>query len=126
MGVVKNPRIVMKWNNSYIKTHCWCFGGHISTYNYLGYPIVDGEVFKNSPPEYLGVSSPYHYKGPSDQNPVKEVRAILHNIFQSNQGLAIIQNLGILKENSQKHLTFKEISSSRVFREAHLEGLLPK
>lgn len=121
--LVQNPRIVMNWKDTFIRTHCWCYGGHIDTYDYLGSSIVDGETFKRSLTDYTSVNLLYHFKG--NQDPVMEVRRLLQDIYQLSQGHPLKQSLGALRGDKQIYQPLKGSTSSEFFHEGHLERFLP-
>lgn len=125
INIVQNPRIIMKWDDTFIRTHCWCYGGRISTYNYLGYPVVDGETFKNSLTNYTGVSLLYRYKGSFYRDPVQDARALLQEIFLSNQGHPSTLSLGELRRKGHRYISETEGDSLSILREAHFEKLFP-
>jgi len=56
--LVKNPRIELSANNSYIKTHCLCMGGEIITYFVNNIPCVDGHT--NHEGENAHINLLYH------------------------------------------------------------------
>lgn len=124
LRIAQNPRIVMNWNNSYIKTHCWCYGAKITTYDYLDYTLVDGETFQSKLTPYTCVSLLYHFVG--HQDPVRAVRKLLQEFFQLSQGYPLVQSLGALRGDRQRHNPFKGSVSSKIFQKAKIEHFFPK
>ncbi len=117
LKVIQNPRIVMEWDNTHIRTHCWCYGGQISTYNYLGSTFVDGEAYKSHLTPSTSVNLLYRLI--MDSDPVKEV----HQFFQNNRGYPLVQSLGEIKgDRQQRHYRFTGNTSSNIFQQAHLRG----
>lgn len=117
LQAVQNPRIVMKWRNTNIRTHCWCYGGQISTYDYLGSTFIDGEADKSHLTPSTGVSLLYRLI--MDSDPVEEV----HKLFQNNQRFPLVQSLGEMKRDGQQPYLFTGNTSSNIFKGACMREL---
>src|SRR6266702_1126065 len=116
----------MRLNDTYIKTRCWCYGVHISTYEYQGSTLIDGETFKNSLTGNTSVNLLYYYTDGPFHDAVKNARAFLQETFQVGQGKPLIQRLDEMREDKQTSQPSIDDTASGTGQIARLEGIFPK
>lgn len=127
MNTVPNPRITLKRpDGAYVRTHCWCHGGRISTYRYRDTTLVDGETLKNSPTPYTGVNLLYHFSENTPLDYVQEVHRILDTIVHITRGRPVMQQLGALRGDQHLSSQYSGSASSELFYEAQIDKLFPQ
>ncbi len=119
MRLVQNPRIIMRWNNTYLKTHCWCHDGFVSTFEYLGVPFVLGETFAEKVSGYSSVNLLYHFKPAEGEDGVEQARRIAKAITQSNQGYPAVECLARMQNGRKACPPIKGSDISGAFQPAH-------
>lgn len=89
-----DPKISMHMENGdYVKTHCWCEGGHIMSCNYQGLILLGGHAFLNEKSNNTIFALLSSFEVPKEKTLYDYSYQLIKNINERGSGKILLQRL---------------------------------